>query len=254
MARMADEYPVPGHLLRPHARALRAAGRRDHLRQRRQRRPPQGRRLARLLRDRRPGAARHARLRRVRARALRLRAPAARAGRDAADHELRGSGAGERSEPHDERGRSTAAQTGSGRRGAATGRRRRPACAAATCRLLAGRRPPSAASRRPARAVQAVARAFAAPAAGGLRVAGGVALWAVVYHFWLPFIVWLFHDVLQPAATAAGPPRSSSSSTTASRCCCCSPSSSSASASCARSSARSARGPCCTAGARRPAT
>ena len=41
---------LPGHLLRPHARALRAAGRRDHLRQRRQRRAPQGRRLARLLR------------------------------------------------------------------------------------------------------------------------------------------------------------------------------------------------------------
>ena len=58
MARMADEYPLPGHPLRPHARALRAAGRRDRLRQRRQRRPAQGRRLARLLRDRRPGAAR----------------------------------------------------------------------------------------------------------------------------------------------------------------------------------------------------
>ena len=28
------------------------------------------------------------------------------------------------------------------------------------------------------------------------RVAGGVALWALVYHYWLPFIVWLFHDVL----------------------------------------------------------
>ena len=56
MARMADEYPLPGDLLRPHARALREAGRRDRLRQRRQRRPAQGRRLARLLRDRRPGA------------------------------------------------------------------------------------------------------------------------------------------------------------------------------------------------------
>ena len=28
------------------------------------------------------------------------------------------------------------------------------------------------------------------------RVAGGVALWALVYHYWLPFIVWLFHDTL----------------------------------------------------------
>ena len=28
------------------------------------------------------------------------------------------------------------------------------------------------------------------------RVAGGVALWALVYHYWLPFIVWLFHDAL----------------------------------------------------------
>jgi len=28
------------------------------------------------------------------------------------------------------------------------------------------------------------------------RVAGGVALWAIVYHYWLPFVVWLFHDVL----------------------------------------------------------
>ena len=28
------------------------------------------------------------------------------------------------------------------------------------------------------------------------RVAGGVALWALVYHFWLPFVVWLFHDAL----------------------------------------------------------
>jgi uncharacterized membrane protein YraQ (UPF0718 family) len=28
------------------------------------------------------------------------------------------------------------------------------------------------------------------------RVTLGVALWAVVYHYWLPFIVWLFHDAL----------------------------------------------------------
>ena len=28
------------------------------------------------------------------------------------------------------------------------------------------------------------------------RVAGGVALWALVYHYWLPFVVWLFHDAL----------------------------------------------------------
>ena len=75
MERMAGEYPVPGHPLRPHARALRAAGRRNDLRQRRQRRAPQGRRLARVLRRRRSRAARDARLRRVRARALRLRAP-----------------------------------------------------------------------------------------------------------------------------------------------------------------------------------
>ena len=80
--------PLPRHLLRAYARALRQADRRDDLRQRRQRRPPQGRRLARLLRDRRPGTARRTRLRRVRARPLRLRAPAARPRRDAADHEL----------------------------------------------------------------------------------------------------------------------------------------------------------------------
>ena len=29
------------------------------------------------------------------------------------------------------------------------------------------------------------------------RLGLGVGLWAVVYHFWLPFTVWLFHDVLQ---------------------------------------------------------
>jgi uncharacterized protein len=28
------------------------------------------------------------------------------------------------------------------------------------------------------------------------RVTSGVVLWALVYHFWLPFVVWLFHDVL----------------------------------------------------------
>jgi hypothetical protein len=28
------------------------------------------------------------------------------------------------------------------------------------------------------------------------RVAGGVALWALVYHYWLPVVVWLFHDAL----------------------------------------------------------
>ena len=30
-----------------------------------------------------------------------------------------------------------------------------------------------------------------------LRVTAGVALWAVVYHYWLPFTLWLFHDLLQ---------------------------------------------------------
>ncbi len=29
-----------------------------------------------------------------------------------------------------------------------------------------------------------------------VRVAGGVALWALIYHYWLPFVVWLFGDVL----------------------------------------------------------
>jgi uncharacterized membrane protein YraQ (UPF0718 family) len=29
------------------------------------------------------------------------------------------------------------------------------------------------------------------------RLALGVGLWAVVYHYWLPFTVWLFHDVLR---------------------------------------------------------
>ena len=56
MARMADEYPYPaiffGHTHVPYARPV---GETD-LRERRQRRPSQGRRLARLLRDRRPGA------------------------------------------------------------------------------------------------------------------------------------------------------------------------------------------------------
>lgn len=31
------------------------------------------------------------------------------------------------------------------------------------------------------------------------RVGGGVALWAVVYHYWLPFVSWLFDDVLRLA-------------------------------------------------------
>ncbi len=91
MARMADEYPYPaiffGHTHVPYARPI---GETD-VRQRRQRRAPQGRRLAGLLRDRRPGEAGLRRLRRVRARPLRLRAAAARARCDAADHELRGS-------------------------------------------------------------------------------------------------------------------------------------------------------------------
>ena len=30
-----------------------------------------------------------------------------------------------------------------------------------------------------------------------LRLTLGVGLWALVYHFWLPFTVWLFHDQLQ---------------------------------------------------------
>ena len=30
-----------------------------------------------------------------------------------------------------------------------------------------------------------------------LRVTGGVALWAVVYHYWLPFVTWLTEDVLR---------------------------------------------------------
>ena len=78
MARMAEEYPYPailfGHTHVPYARPVG----RDHVRQRRERRPPQGRRLARLLRDRRPGAAGRRRVRRVRARAVRLGAAAAR--------------------------------------------------------------------------------------------------------------------------------------------------------------------------------
>ncbi len=31
------------------------------------------------------------------------------------------------------------------------------------------------------------------------RVGGGVVLWAVVYHYWLPFVSWLFDDALQLA-------------------------------------------------------
>ena len=42
---------------------------------------------------------------------------------------------------------------------------------------------------------QAAARAFAR-LPWWARVTLGVALWAIVYHYWLPFIVWLFHDVL----------------------------------------------------------
>jgi uncharacterized protein len=33
------------------------------------------------------------------------------------------------------------------------------------------------------------------------RLVLGVGAWAVVYHFWLPFIVWLFHDALQLPGT-----------------------------------------------------
>jgi len=44
--------------------------------------------------------------------------------------------------------------------------------------------------------VRAAARAFAR-LPWWARITIGVALWAVVYHYWLPFIVWLFHDVLQ---------------------------------------------------------
>ena len=63
MARMAEENPYRailfGHTHVPYARevASRRRGRDDALRQRRQRRPAQGRRLARLLRGRRPGRA-----------------------------------------------------------------------------------------------------------------------------------------------------------------------------------------------------
>ena len=37
-----------------------------------------------------------------------------------------------------------------------------------------------------------------------LRVALGVALWAVVYHFWLPIATWLAHDVLRLGDSAFG--------------------------------------------------
>jgi len=46
-------------------------------------------------------------------------------------------------------------------------------------------------------------RAFTAPARAfahlplWARVAGGVALWALVYHYWLPLATWLIHDVLK---------------------------------------------------------
>ncbi len=42
---------------------------------------------------------------------------------------------------------------------------------------------------------RAAARAFAR-LPWWARITIGVALWAVVYHYWLPFIVWLFHDTL----------------------------------------------------------
>jgi uncharacterized membrane protein YraQ (UPF0718 family) len=49
----------------------------------------------------------------------------------------------------------------------------------------------------PSRAPQkALARRFARLPLW-FRVTGGVALWAVVYHYWLPFVTWLTEDVLR---------------------------------------------------------
>jgi uncharacterized protein len=55
---------------------------------------------------------------------------------------------------------------------------------------------PAAAGAAPSRAPhKALARAFAR-LPWWAQVGGGVALWALVYHYWLPFVVWLFGDVL----------------------------------------------------------
>ena len=64
----------------------------------------------------------------------------------------------------------------------------------------AAARPPADIERRLTRPWKAVAHWFARWPLW-LRVASGVALWAVVYHFWLPFTVWLFHDALHLGAS-----------------------------------------------------
>ena len=92
MARMADEYPYPaiffGHTHVPYARPV---GETVFVNVGSGGRPKDGDwRVCYAIVD--PARLGDAGLRRVRARALRLRAAAARPGRDAADHELRGTG------------------------------------------------------------------------------------------------------------------------------------------------------------------
>ena len=72
-----------------------------------------------------------------------------------------------------------------------------PTCACGTSPSVAtGAREPTAEAGGGWRApFRAAARAFKR-LPWWAQVAGGVALWAVLYHFWLPFVVWLFHDVL----------------------------------------------------------
>jgi uncharacterized membrane protein YraQ (UPF0718 family) len=70
-----------------------------------------------------------------------------------------------------------------------------PVCECGTPEAAAAGARPEQSSGGPTSPFRAAARAF-----GRLpwwaRITIGVALWAVVYHYWLPFIVWLFHDTL----------------------------------------------------------
>lgn len=70
-----------------------------------------------------------------------------------------------------------------------------PACECGTPDGVATDDPQSETSGGPRAPFRAAARAFGRlPWWAGVTI--GVAFWAVVYHYWLPFIVWLFHDVL----------------------------------------------------------
>ncbi len=75
-----------------------------------------------------------------------------------------------------------------------------PACAC-TARPEPSGPPAEVPTASPSRAPhKALARRFACLPLW-LRVTGGVALWAVVYHYWLPFVTWLTEDVLRLGAS-----------------------------------------------------